>query len=138
LRIPLTLAIVEGLLAEVADQFFLINLAYIRECIDGASLSRTRKQNMFDFRGQIVPIIDLADLFGLGKARPENPVVVVQAGETIVGLAVDALHDNHQSVVKSLGKMFSNVEGLSGAVFLGDGTPALMLDVERIVRNTNT
>lgn len=135
LRIPLTLAIVEGLLAEVSEQYFLINLAYIRECIDGASLSRTRNQNMFDFRGQIVPIIDLADLFGLGKAKPESPVVVVQAGETIVGLAVDALHDNHQSVVKSLGKIFSNVEGLSGAVFLGDGTPALMLDIERIVRH---
>lgn len=135
LRIPLTLAIVEGLLAEVSEQYFLINLAYIRECIDGASLSRTRNQNMFDFRGQIVPIIDLADLFGLGEAKPESPVVVVQAGETIVGLAVDALHDNHQSVVKSLGKIFSNVEGLSGAVFLGDGTPALMLDIERIVRH---
>jgi two-component system chemotaxis sensor kinase CheA len=133
LRIPLTLAIVEGLLAEVGGQYFLINLAYIRECIDGGSLKRTKEQNMFDFRGQIVPIIDLAAHFGLGIAGPEDPVVVVQAGDTIVGLTVAALHDNHQSVVKSLGKMFSQIEGLSGAVFLGDGTPALMLDVERIV-----
>lgn len=134
LRIPLTLAIVEGLLAEVGDQYFLINLAYIRECIDGASLSRTRNQNMFDFRGQIIPVVDLAEHFGLGKVSDEDPVVVVQAGEAIVGLAVNTLHDSHQSVVKSLGKMFSHIEGLSGAVFLGDGTPALMLDIERIVR----
>ncbi|MFW5643369.1 MAG: chemotaxis protein CheW [Alkalispirochaeta sp.] len=133
LRIPLTLAIVEGLLAEVGGQYFLINLAYIRECIDGSSLKRNREQNMFDFRGQIVPIIDLAEHFGIGTAGPNDPVVVVQAGDTIVGLAVAELHDNHQSVVKSLGKMFSQIEGLSGAVFLGDGTPALMLDVERIV-----
>ncbi|MDA3948036.1 MAG: chemotaxis protein CheA [Spirochaeta sp.] len=134
LRIPLTLAIVEGLLAEVGDQFFLINLAYIRECIDGTAIAQTRGQNMFDFRGQIVPVIDLAEHFGIGVAQPENPIVVVQAGDTIVGLAVSALHENHQSVVKSLGKMFSQIDGLSGAVFLGDGTPALMLDIERIVR----
>lgn len=134
LRIPLTLAIVEGLLAEVGDQYFLINLAYIRECIDGTAIGDTRKQNMFEFRGQIVPVVDLAEHFGIGSANPEDPVVVVQAGEEIVGLAVGALHDNHQSVVKSLGRMFSQVDGLSGAVFLGDGTPALMLDIERIVR----
>ncbi len=134
LRIPLTLAIVEGLLAEVGNQYFLINLAYIRECIDGASLERTRKQNMFDFRGEIVPILDLAEYFEIGRADSNAPVVVVQAGESIIGLAVDKLHENHQSVVKALGKLFTHIDGISGAVFLGDGTPALMLDVEKIVR----
>jgi two-component system, chemotaxis family, sensor kinase CheA len=137
LRIPLTLAIVEGLLAEVGGQYFLINLAYIRECIDGATLDGTRKQNMFDFRGEIVPVLDLAAYFELGHANPDAPVVVVQAGDSIVGLAVDKLYDNHQSVVKSLGKLFTHIDGLSGAVFLGDGTPALMLDVEKIVRKAH-
>lgn len=135
LQIPLTLAIVEGLLAEVAGQFFLINLSVIRECVDGAAASATRAQNVFDFRGSVVPLIPLAEHFGLGDSRRSDPVIVVQSGESLVGLVVSELHGNHQSVVKSLGPVLATVEGVSGVVFLGDGTPALMVDVDRIARD---
>lgn len=134
LRIPLTLAIVEGLLAEIGNQYFLINLAYIRECLDGVGQRSRDRHGMIDFRGSVIPVIDLLEWFGYGQRQPEDPLVVVQVGDEVIALAVSRLHGNHQSVVKSLGRMLDGVAGVAGAVFLGDGTPALMLDVERLAR----
>jgi len=135
LRIPLTLAIVEGLLAQVGDQLFLIKLEYIRECIDGRAAVRGGRREMIDFRGEVVPTLDLADFFGIAGDRDDHrPIIVIEAGDQRVGLVVDSLLGNHQSVVKSLGRLLAGLEGVSGAVFLSDGTPGLMLDIERVVR----
>lgn len=134
LRIPLTLAIVEGLLCRVADQCFLINLAYIRECLDGQNVNRHASGGFFDYRGSVVPLLDLASFYRFGTTDVRDPVVVVDTGEQLVGLVVREILGNHQSVVKSMGALLQHTEGVSGAVFLPDGTPALMVDVERLAR----
>lgn len=137
LRIPLTLAIVEGLLCRIAGQYFLVNLGYVAECIDAHASHVSLERGFFDFRGSVVPIVDLAEYYGLDRAGDPGALVVVSNGQTRTALAVDELIGNHQSVVKSLGSMFSNRVGISGVVFLGDGTPALMVDVEELVRQAD-
>jgi two-component system chemotaxis sensor kinase CheA len=136
LRIPLTLAIVEGLLAEAGGQLFLIKLEYIRECVDVTQSQGRSTGNILDFRGAVVPLLDLGRFFGVesdSASRKERAIIVVDAGDQRVGLIVDRLLGNHQSVVKSLGRLLAGIDGISGAIFLSDGTPALMLDVERVV-----
>jgi two-component system chemotaxis sensor kinase CheA len=137
LRIPLTLAIVEGLLAEVAGGYYLINIAYIVECLDMQAVNRNGDQRIIDFRGEILPYFDLRSFFGFSPAdvgSSQLVVVSVSNDDRKIGLLVDNIHDNYQTVIKSLSKVFERVEGVSGAITLGDGTPALMLDVDRLVR----
>ncbi len=135
LRVPLTLAIVEGLLAEVGPERYLINLASIEECLDCRRLRVDGRRNIIDYRGEVLPFFDLRDYFAVdGPAPTDRQMVVVSTEEQRVGLMVDAVLDNFQSVVKSLGPMYKDVEGISGAVILGDGTAALMLDTDRLVR----
>jgi len=138
IRIPLTLAIVDGLLSRIGDSLYLINLSYIVECLD---LQDVRKGgnggDMIDFRGEIVPFLDLRSYFGVEGASSEHPqLVVVAIEEKKIGLVVDDLLDKYQSVIKSLGKVYEQVEGISGAIILGDGKPALMLDIDRLVKVT--
>jgi two-component system chemotaxis sensor kinase CheA len=135
MRIPLTLAIVEGLLATIGDTHYMIGISVIVECLDFRSLKRETKRNFINFRGELVPFIDLRELFDVHGDPPEYPqLVIVSVGNERVGLIVDAITDRFQSVVKSLGRMYEGVQGISGAVLLGDGTPALMLDVDRLAR----
>lgn len=135
IRIPLTLAIVEGLLAKVGDNWYLINLSYIEECLAYDSQDRENRRGYSSYRGGIVPFVDLRDYFGL-EADPENQrhLVIVSIDDTQVGLIVDEIHDTYQSVIKTLGRVYEKVEGISGAIMLGNGTPALVLDVDRLIR----
>ncbi|MGM0674974.1 MAG: chemotaxis protein CheA [Spirochaetota bacterium] len=135
LRIPLTLAIVEGLLAELAGGYYLINIAYIVECIDMQAQERDGEQRFINFRGEVLPYFDLRSFFGFPPADVErSQLVVVSNDEHKIGLLVDNIHDNYQTVIKSLSTVFERVDGVSGAITLGDGTPALMIDVDRLAR----
>lgn len=137
LDIPLTLAIVEGLLARVGEEFYLLNLNSIVECVDGKATSASLHGSAFNYRGAAVPLIDLRRYMRVHNAASvidSCAIVVVRTDEGLYGLVVDELFDKYQSVIKPLGRMFSQVEGLSGAVLLGDGTPALMIDTERLCR----
>lgn len=135
LRIPLTLAIVEGLLAEVAGGYYLINIAYIVECLDMQAVRRDVGQRIIDFRGEVLPYFDLRAFFGFEPADAErSQLIVVTNDERRIGILVDAIHENYQTVIKSLSALFQGVEGISGVITLGDGTPALVLDVDRLVR----
>ncbi len=137
IRVPLTLAIVEGLLCKVGEGYYLVNLAYIEECLDSQSLNRAGGET-FEFRGRVLPLMDLRRFFGSDSngsdSNGRGQVIVVSLEERRVGLVVDELLENFQSVIKPLGKLLKNTEGISGVVFLGDGTPALMLDVDSLVR----
>lgn len=134
LRMPLTLAIVDGLLFTIDGQYFLINIAYVAECIDGAALDRRGAAGLFDYRGSLVPLIGAAELFEMGCSSVNDPVVVIVSGSDRVGLRVSEIIGNHQSVVKSMGAMLKSVQGISGVVFLGDGTPAFLVDAEYLCR----
>ena len=135
-RLPLTLAVISGLNVGVGGETFVIPLEAVVECLE---LSPTERPNedgrgVVNLRGQSLPFISLAHLFGLGNGSGRGEVVVVRTDERIAGLAVDAIHGDGQTVVKPLGKLFRGVSGVSGASILGDGRIALILDVPAIVR----
>lgn len=139
IRLPLTLAIIDGFMVKVGNSFYVIPLDMVMECLEvpeqGSHSSDIRRY--INLRGHVLPYVRLRDLFNENGQRPkyENIVVVRHAGQTI-GLMVDELHGEVQAVIKPLGKMYRNVEGISGATILGDGTVALIMDVPHIVQRT--
>jgi len=141
-RLPLTLAIIDGFLVEVGKSVFAIPLDMIEECI---AYTAEPGHNYTNLRGQVLPFIRVRELFGIKAppSRSENIVVLKHAGQK-AGLVVDKLLGEFQTVIKPLGEMFNQVKCISGSTILGSGDVALILDVPSIVnrcvndtRNTN-
>lgn len=135
LKLPLTLAIIEGLLVHIAGEEFVMPLAAVEECIEltreGAAQSHGR--NLIKVRGEIVPYVRLREEFSLGGERPEIEQVVIATLEGLrVGFVVDHVVGEHQTVIKNLGSMYRDVSGVSGATILGDGRVALILDLPQL------
>ena len=136
LRIPLTLAIIDGLLVRVGAARYVIPLPAVEECVE-LSLEqdlRSTGRSFITLRDQLVPFIRLRDLFANGLAPdPHQKVVVVSTGQERVGLVVDQILGDHQTVIKALSGFHTDVETFSGATILGDGGVALILDVAHLV-----
>lgn len=135
-KLPLTLAIIESLLVKIGDDSFVMPLGIVRECIEltRQDMEDTHGRNIANVRGHIVPYIPLRKRFFIAGERPEiEQIVIVAVGGRNVGLVVDHVIGEHQTVIKSLGKMYRNVKGVSGATILGDGSVALILDVPQLV-----
>ncbi len=133
LKIPLTLAIIEGLLAQIGGEFFLVNISYIVECVEFPSKEHASRQKLMDFRGELVPYVDLRSFFSVPGERPDTEhIVVVSTEDGKLGLLVDKIVDKYQTVIKPLGKIYEEVQGISGAFMLGDGTIALMVDIDKL------
>ncbi len=126
-RLPLTLAIIDGFLVAVGKSMFVIPLDMIEECV---AFSAEPGHNYTNLRGQVLPFIRLRELFDMEgtAARRENIVVVKYAGKRS-GLVVDTLLGEFQTVIKPLNKMFSQVKCISGSTILGSGEVALILDM---------
>jgi two-component system chemotaxis sensor kinase CheA len=139
IRVPLTLAIIQGFRVGVADETYILPLEAVVECLElPAAASRTQAPTgVLDLRGRPLPFLRLRDHFGVPGPRPlrEN-VVVVQHGSASAGVAVDALLGESSTVVKPLGTMFRGIPGLAGSSILGDGRVSLVLDVAGILRET--
>ncbi|MGU3560749.1 chemotaxis protein CheA, partial [Methylobacterium radiotolerans] len=135
LRLPLTLAIIEGLLIRVGAGRYVIPLAAVEECVALPAGERGgRGRDFLNIRGALVPFLRLRELFGApGEPEEHQKVIVVSAGEARVGLVADQIIGNHQTVIKSLSKLHADVATFSGATILGDGTAALIVDVGRLV-----
>ncbi len=136
LRIPLTLAIIEGLLIRVGDSRYVIPLSAVEECLE-LSLEddlRSRGRSLITLRDRLVPFVRLRELFASGtRPDPHQKIVVVATGRDRVGLVVDQIIGNHQTVIKSLSAFHRGVGSFSGATILGDGNVALILDVAQLV-----
>ena len=136
LRIPLTLAIIEGLLVRVGEEQYVIPLSSVEECIE-LSLEddmRHRGRSLISLRGALVPFLRLRELFASGtKPDPYQKIIVVSTGSERVGLVVDQIIGNHQTVIKSMSAFHRSAASFSGATILGDGTVALILDVPQLV-----
>jgi two-component system chemotaxis sensor kinase CheA len=136
LRIPLTLAIIDGLLVRVGTGRYVIPLTAVEECVE-LSLEqdlRSTGRCFLTLRDQLVPFIRLRELFANGLAPdPHQKVVVVSTGEERVGLVVDQILGDHQTVIKALSGFHSDVATFSGATILGDGGVALILDIAHLV-----
>jgi two-component system, chemotaxis family, sensor kinase CheA len=143
LKIPLTLAIIEGLLVRIAGEFFVVPLSTVDGCIEirNDQLGALGERRIINYRDELVPYIRLRGFFACGnsetggkdEAEPEiEQIVIASAQEYRVGLVVDQVIGDYQIVIKPLGRMYRDVDGVSGATILGDGTVALILDVNRL------
>jgi two-component system chemotaxis sensor kinase CheA len=135
LRLPLTLAIIEGLLIRVGEGRYIIPLSAVEECIElTAEDERSRGRNFLNVRGNLVPFLRLREIMSSsGTPDRHQKTIIISTGETHVGLVADQIIGNHQTVIKSLSKLHSDVTIFSGATILGDGTAALILDVAQLV-----
>lgn len=135
LRLPLTLAIIEGLLIRVDEGRYIIPLSAVEECVElTAEDERSRSRNFLNMRGNLVPFLRLRELMSASGAPDRHQkTIIISTGETRVGLVADQIIGNHQTVIKSLSKLHSDVTIFSGATILGDGTAALILDVVQLV-----
>ena len=134
-RLPLTLAIIDGFLVEVGKSVFAIPLDMIEECVAYAAEPGHDYTNL---RGQVLPFIRLRELFEVEgtPTRRENIVVLKHAGQK-AGLVVDTLLGEFQTVIKPLSAMFSQADCISGSTILGSGEVALILDVPALVRQAS-
>ncbi|WP_445571659.1 chemotaxis protein CheA [Pseudomonas sp. E102] len=136
IRLPLTLAIINGFLVGIGQSTYVIPLDMVQECIelsedDGIA---SREQGYLDLRGEVLPLVYLRDHFHHeGPASRRQNVVVVRYAELKAGLVVDDLLGEFQTVIKPLGKLFGALRGISGSTILGSGAVALILDVPALL-----
>jgi two-component system chemotaxis sensor kinase CheA len=132
IRLPLTLAIIDGFQVKVAEEIFVLPLDQVIECVDLGVQSEGNE--LFSLRGEPLPYIRLRDLFGLPRCpSARESLVVLQFAQSRAGVVVDELIGEFQAVIKPLGGLFRKVSGLSGSTILGDGHVALILDVPHLV-----
>lgn len=135
LKIPLTLAIIEGLLVRINKDHYIIPLSAVEECIEMkmSDADRMRETNQVNVRGSLVPYVNLRKIFMSGGVPPAiDHIVIVNSEGRKSGLLVDEVIGEQQTVVKNLGIVYKDVEGISGATILGDGTIALILDILKL------
>ncbi|MEB0136608.1 chemotaxis protein CheA [Actimicrobium sp. CCC2.4] len=138
IRLPLTLAIIDGFLVRIGGSSFVIPLNAVVECID-ADESRLQLHHgaagRIELRGGVLPFLDLRAVFSIAGTRSgKRSIVVVQSESGRSGLLVDQLLGEYQTVIKPLGKLFQNLRGISGSTVLGSGEVALILDVGAMVK----
>ena len=136
IRLPLTLAIINGFLVGIDQSTYVIPLDMVQECVelDDRQRQSSRDQGYLDLRGEVLPLVDLRDHFSHeGPAARRQNVVVVRYAEHKAGLVVDDLHGEFQTVIKPLGKLFGALRGISGSTILGSGAVALILDVPALL-----
>jgi len=136
LKLPLTLAIINGLLVTIGSGYYVIPLAAVEECVELTReiVEKSHGSNILNLRGEIVPYIRLRERFGIGDDKPDlEHIVITDVHDKRIGFVVDNVIGGHQTVIKSLGPAFKQMKNLSGATILGDGTVALILDVNTLV-----
>ncbi len=132
IRLPLTLAIINGFQVAVGESRFVLPLESIDECVELAS---DTGHDFADLRGEVLPFVRLRELFGTrDPAVRRESIVVVRHGAQRAGLVVDSLLGESQTVIKPLGKVFRKASCVTGSSILGNGEVALILDVPALVR----
>jgi two-component system chemotaxis sensor kinase CheA len=130
-RLPLTLAIINGFQVGVGKSVFVIPMDMIEECIEFVEQPGC---DWVDLRGQPLPFVRLRERFGIdGAAARRRSIVVVRYGGRKAGLIVDSLLGEFQTVIKPLGKVFAGARFLSGSSILGNGEVALILDMAALL-----
>ena len=136
-RLPLTLAIIDGLQVRVGGDFFVIPLSLVEECVElvRQDMEEAGNQRILYLRGEIVPYVHLRQWFDVdGESPAIEQIVITRVEGSRVGIVVDSVIGEHQTVIKTLGRVYKDVEGISGATIKGDGSIALIIDVPRLVR----
>ncbi len=142
IRLPLTLAIIDGFQVRVGSASYVLPLDMVVECIelDQAIDDAGQHANYVNLRGEVLPFVRLTDLFGNGASgvdrddKHRDNIVVVRFAGNKTGLVVDELLGEYQTVIKPLGRIFGNLKGVSGATILGSGEVAMIIDVPNLVQ----
>lgn len=135
-RLPLTLAIINGFQVGVGHSIFVLPLEAIEECVE---FSTVAGHDFTGLRGGVLPFVRLSTLFGIAAAPAARQSIVVVRHEGLrVGVVVDSLLGEFQTVIKPLGKLFQRLDCVSGSSILGTGEVALILDVPALVRGDST
>jgi two-component system chemotaxis sensor kinase CheA len=137
LKLPLTLAIIDGLLVKVGADIFVIPLSVVEGCVElkREDIQDAHGRHTRVVRGELVPYVKLRECFQIqGEALDIEQIVITDVENSRVGFVVDYVIGEHQTVIKTLGRVYKEVEGVSGATILGDGTVALILDIPRLIR----
>lgn len=137
IRLPLTLAIIDGFLVGVNKASFVVPLDMVIECIEMSEQDRQAmsERNYVNLRGEVLPFVNLREHFSIeGEASRRINIVVVQYAGQKAGLVVDALLGEFQTVIKPLGRIFEHLQGIGGSTILGSGEVALILDVPSLIQ----
>lgn len=137
LRLPLTLAIIDGLLVQLGGDIYVMPLIAVDECVefDLTELKRDSGRTMLAIRDEMVPFVDLAQVFGVStEGVTRRRVVIVRAEGQRMGLVVDDILGQHQTVIKPMSPFHAALTDFAGSTILGDGTVALILDITSLLR----
>jgi two-component system chemotaxis sensor kinase CheA len=137
LRVPLTLAIMDGLGLTVADEHYIVPLTAVVEAFQYESLQHTAlfdQYEMVNVRGEFIPLVRLRQFVGLNETDQDGLIVVLEQEGEQIALLIDGIAGQQQVVLKSLEENFVRVPGFAGATILGDGRVALILDVSDLIR----
>ncbi len=160
IRLPLTLAIIDGFQIRVGNAQYIVPLDMVDECIELNDSLRGEGEhaNYINLRGEILPYMYLSDIFFENKDKNQHPttnienkplsnnkkqtqnklhrdnIVVVRVAGKKAGFVVDELLGEHQTVIKPLGKVFQNLKGISGATILGSGEVAMIIDIPEMIK----
>ncbi|MBI5926031.1 MAG: chemotaxis protein CheA [Aquabacterium sp.] len=137
IRLPLTLAIIDGFLTSVGSTYYVLPMEIVSECIEvppECGLSPDAGVGYFNLRGEVLPYFDIALLHKVKPAlNGRRSLVVARDGNTRIGLIVDKLHGEYQTVIKPLSSLFRHLRAIAGSTILGSGDVALVLDVPALV-----
>ncbi|WP_201713808.1 chemotaxis protein CheA [Rossellomorea arthrocnemi] len=139
IQLPLTLSIISVMLVEIEEEKYAIPLSSIIETaiVKKEEIMKAHNQSVIDFRGKVVPLLFLEDVFDVPKNSKEEElysVVIVRKGEKMAGLVVDSFIGQQEVVLKSLGNYLNDVFAISGATILGDGQVALIVDCNALIK----
>jgi len=137
IRLPLTLAIIDGFLMGVGSASYVVPLDMVKECVELSDEDRqkSKEHHYINLRGEVLPFVRLRERFReQGQAGRRENVVVVQYASQKAGLVVDELMGEFQAVIKPLCNLFGNLKGISGSTILGSGEVALILDVPSLIQ----
>ncbi len=139
-QLPLTLSIISVMLVELESEVFAIPLSSIIETaiIQTSEIMKAHNQQVIDFRGNIIPLVNLTEIFEMpersGESDDYQSVVIVRKGDRLAGLVVDSFIGQQEIVLKSLGNYLQSVFAISGATILGNGQVALIVDCNALIK----
>ncbi|KAB7668658.1 chemotaxis protein CheA [Bacillus sp. B1-b2] len=139
IQLPLTLSIISVMLVEIQEEKYAIPLSSIIETaiVHKDELMQAHNQTVIDFRGKVVPLLFLSDIFDVPVTKEEDAyysIVIVRKGDKLAGLVVDGFIGQQEVVLKSLGSYLSSAYAISGATILGDGQVALIIDCNALIK----
>ena len=138
LRLPLTLAIIDGLLVRVGGDRFVMPLMNTVECVEltRQDIENAGGKHIANIRGELIPYVRLKEFLNIRDDRPDREqLMVAETEHGRFGFVVDQVLGDHQTVIKNLGRLYRDVHVISGATILGDGTVAPILDLHRIAQS---